>query len=203
LLLGRQRGDWAMKRQAGIGALLLVCVGVVLGATVFRSDIAQATGLKQSQSVIVDNGPGKPVPVQEQNLDGGNIRVHEEGTAAVRLGNEEVSVSKGGDDVADPFCEINGIYTVPAGKDLVVEYISGTLEPFSGTDTGATGKVFSPSGGELPLVFVEQQPNQFAASEAVHFVFPAGSLLDFLGVLGGASSCTVAVSIGGYLQPSS
>jgi hypothetical protein len=37
-----------MKHQAGIGALLLLCVGIVLGATVFRADIAQATGLAQS-----------------------------------------------------------------------------------------------------------------------------------------------------------
>ena len=30
-----------MRRQAIIGALLLIGVGVVLGTTVFRSDIAQ------------------------------------------------------------------------------------------------------------------------------------------------------------------
>jgi pimeloyl-ACP methyl ester carboxylesterase len=34
-----------MRRQAIIAALLIVSVGVVLGATVFRADIAQATGL--------------------------------------------------------------------------------------------------------------------------------------------------------------
>ena len=33
-----------MRRQATLGALLLVVLGVALGATVFRSDIAQATG---------------------------------------------------------------------------------------------------------------------------------------------------------------
>ena len=70
-----------MKRQAGISALLLVCVGVVLGATVFRSNIAQATGL--AQSVTVNNTSANPVPVREQNLDGQNVRVHEEGTAPV------------------------------------------------------------------------------------------------------------------------
>lgn len=32
-----------MRRQAIIVALLLVTLGVVLGATVFRTDIAQAT----------------------------------------------------------------------------------------------------------------------------------------------------------------
>jgi hypothetical protein len=37
-----------MRRQAVIGAALLVAVGVVLGGKVFRSDIAQATGVAQS-----------------------------------------------------------------------------------------------------------------------------------------------------------
>jgi hypothetical protein len=71
-----------MRQRASIGALLLVGVGVVLGATVFRSDIAQATGL--AQSVTVNNTPAQAVPVREQNLDASNIRVHEEGTAQVQ-----------------------------------------------------------------------------------------------------------------------
>src|SRR5437899_1100557 len=33
-----------MRRRAIIGALLLIGVGVVLGATIFHTDIAQATG---------------------------------------------------------------------------------------------------------------------------------------------------------------
>jgi hypothetical protein len=83
-----------MRRQAGIGALLLVCVGIALGATVFRSDIAQATGLKQSQSVIVDNTADNAVPVREQNLDGsGNIKVHEQGTANVNVTNSSLTVA--------------------------------------------------------------------------------------------------------------
>jgi hypothetical protein len=71
-----------MRQRASIGAVLLVVVGVVFGATVFRSDIAQATGL--AQSVTVNNTAANPVPVREQNLDGGNIKVHEEGTALTR-----------------------------------------------------------------------------------------------------------------------
>jgi hypothetical protein len=53
-----------MRQRAIIGALLLVGVGVALGATVFRTDIAQATGL--AQSVTVDNTAANPVPVREQ-----------------------------------------------------------------------------------------------------------------------------------------
>lgn len=81
-----------MRRQAIIGALLIVGVGVVLGATVFRTDIAQATGL--AQSVTVSNTASNPVPVREQNLDAnGNIKVHEQGTANVNVTNSSLSVA--------------------------------------------------------------------------------------------------------------
>ncbi len=78
-----------MRRQTIIAALLIVGVGVVLGATVFRADIAQATGL--AQAVTVAN---TPLPVREQNLDGnGNIKVHEQGTANVNVTNSSLSVA--------------------------------------------------------------------------------------------------------------
>ena len=81
-----------MRRHGAIGALLLICVGVVLGVTVFRTDIAQATGL--AQSVTVNNTAGNPVPVRDQNLDGsGNIKVHEQGTANVNVTNNSLTVA--------------------------------------------------------------------------------------------------------------
>jgi hypothetical protein len=83
-----------MQRRALFGALLVVAVGVALGATVFRTDIAQATGLKKPQSVIVDNTAAQAVPVREQNLDSGNIKVHEQGTANVNVTNGSLSVSQ-------------------------------------------------------------------------------------------------------------
>ena len=71
-----------MRRRAITGALLFIGVGVVLGATVLRTDIAQATGL--AQAVTVDNTAANPVLVKEQRADAnGNIKVHEQGTAAV------------------------------------------------------------------------------------------------------------------------
>jgi hypothetical protein len=71
-----------MRRNAIIGGLLLIAVGIILGATVFRTDLAQATGL--AQSVTVTNTPAQAVPVREQNLAGGNIKVHEQGTVNVQ-----------------------------------------------------------------------------------------------------------------------
>ena len=40
-----------MRRHVIIGGLLLIGLGVILGATVFRTDIAQATGLAQAVTV--------------------------------------------------------------------------------------------------------------------------------------------------------
>jgi hypothetical protein len=72
-----------MRRRGLIGALLLVGLGVILGTTVFRDDVAQATGLAQA-----------PTPVREQNLDGNtNIKVHEQGTANVNVTNSSLPVA--------------------------------------------------------------------------------------------------------------
>jgi hypothetical protein len=63
-----------MRRRAIIGALLLIGLGAVLGTTVFRTDIAQATGL--AQSVTVDNTAANPVPVTAAST----LPVHEQGS---------------------------------------------------------------------------------------------------------------------------
>jgi hypothetical protein len=68
-----------MPRRALIGALVLIVFGVALGATVFRTDIAQATGL--AQSVTIDNTAANPVPVDEQ------------GTVDVNVTNSSLSVT--------------------------------------------------------------------------------------------------------------
>jgi hypothetical protein len=107
-----------MKRRATISALLLVGVGVVLGTTVFRADIAQATGL--AQAVTVANTSANPVPVQQQgtasvSVTNTSVPVHEQGVA---------SVLQAGTPVTVQFSNLT-LYTVPAGKRLVIEYVSG------------------------------------------------------------------------------
>jgi hypothetical protein len=72
-----------MRRRAIIGALLLIGVGVVLGATVFRTDIAQATGLAQAVSATIVS------PLDAQ----GNVKVHEQGTANVNVTNSGLSIA--------------------------------------------------------------------------------------------------------------
>src|SRR5262245_9778400 len=80
-----------MRRRAIIGALLLIVVGVALGTTVFRDDIANARSL--AQAVTIDNTTANPVPVREQNTAGGNIKVHEQGTANVNVTNSALSIT--------------------------------------------------------------------------------------------------------------
>src|SRR5215467_4188747 len=115
-----------MRKQAGLGALLLISVGVVLGATVFRSDIAQATGLAPGPNVVVTNTPAQAVPVREQNLDGGNIKVHEQGTAKVDVVQHE----------ADTF----GALVVPAAAGAVkIEPLGKTVRASFLAITGMFG----------------------------------------------------------------
>src|SRR5262245_53140266 len=103
-----------MKRQAGVGALLLVCVGVVLGATVFRSDIAQATGLAQGVTVV--NTPQQAVPVREQ----GTANVNVTNTLDVRDVAQEpaskVTLVPEGDSFPTPI-----LGPVPTGKAFVLK----------------------------------------------------------------------------------
>jgi len=146
-----------MRRQATLGALLLVVLGVALGATVFRSDIAQATGLKQSQSVIVDNSPAEAVPVREQNLDSGNIKVHEQGTVDVEVQNSSLSVAP----LAVTTSRLVNLLVVPGGTttdqfssiDASLITISGTgdAEVFAGS--ASSGFLGVRTKGEEPVVF--------------------------------------------------
>jgi len=188
-----------MQRPALIGALLLVGVGVVLGTTVFRTEIAQATGL--AQSVTVNNTAADPVPVREQNLDGGNIRVHEQGTANVNVTNSALNVAgnvglaPAGNGVheinsvaAAPFREFGlstfgagnpgafnaevDLYTVPSGQRVVITYASAKVIVPSGEHAFVT-LLNSPSGearGFMPLT----DAGDFAVSGANQFLVGGG-----------------------------
>jgi len=80
-----------MRKAPVLGIALLVISIVVLGGTVFRQPVADATGLL---NVFVTNDSSHPVPVREQNTDAnGNIKVHEQGTANVNVTNSSLSVT--------------------------------------------------------------------------------------------------------------
>jgi hypothetical protein len=124
-----------MARKPIIGALLLVGVGVVLGTTVLRDDIAHATGLAPTpSSVVVVNPPAQAVPTREQNLDGSNIKVHEEGTANVNVTNGSLAVTP-----AAPITNGGGRVTCAAA-------VGGNTCPFVPTQTASALSIHMTSG---------------------------------------------------------
>jgi hypothetical protein len=129
-----------VQRRTLIGALTLLGVGVFLGTTVFRDDIAHA-----AQLIVVANTPEQAIPEREQNLDAnGFIRVHEQGSASVKLDRDgnvvRVATSASSpvdvDEVDTPTTEpfqagsVGSVsYIVPAGRQAVVEYVSAGFCP--------------------------------------------------------------------------
>lgn len=80
-------------RKALLPAFLLVLGSAVLGATVLREPIANAG--QQIANVFVTNDAAHPVPVRDQNVDaGGNLKVHEQGTADVNVTNTSLPVAE-------------------------------------------------------------------------------------------------------------
>ncbi len=69
-----------MPRRALIAALMLIGLGVFLGTTIFREDIAYAAQLVSADIV-------GPLDAQ------GNVKVHEQGTANVNVTNRALAVS--------------------------------------------------------------------------------------------------------------
>ena len=101
--------------------LLLTAAGVVLGATVFREPVAFAAQLVNATIT-------GPLDAQ------GNVAVHERGVASVNVTNAELSVRQAGTPFSIMLKPPNEIFTVPAGKQLLIEYVSS----FSSSDDTAT-----------------------------------------------------------------
>jgi hypothetical protein len=143
-----------MRQRAIIGALLLIGVGVVLGATVFRTDIAQATGL--AQSVTVNNTPSQAVPVREQNLDGGSIKVREQGTVRVTPPLWQGTPYVDTNVVFGSGCE--AFKEVPAGKVLYVQHAIASFNVAPGQGgTAAVG--VTPLGGSEDFIYLPTHPS--------------------------------------------
>jgi hypothetical protein len=100
-------------------ALLLVAA-VILGATVFREPVALAAQALDARVV----GP----------LDsGGNVRVHEGGTAAVEVTNASIAVRPEGERITVKLSSFAGgggssTYVVPANKRLLIQYVNGLID---------------------------------------------------------------------------
>jgi hypothetical protein len=197
-----------MRRQAGLMALLLVSVGVVLGVTVFRSDIAQATGL--AQSVTVDNTHAQAVPVREQDLDAsGNIRVHEQGV--VRDDHTNITFHAQTDSGTPTNCLNDDIYTVPAGKQFVAQFVSINSVTGTSATTANQATLYNASQGEFndfaSFVLTQGSLDRWAVSQTLDLVIPSGAKLGFQVQPDAATQCVVGgvgaalITVGGYLEP--
>jgi hypothetical protein len=140
-----------MRRRATASALLLVFIGVVVGMTVFHGNIARATGLSPSRPVGTN-----ATKVLEQNLDGHNIRVHEEGTAKVAP-TPANSFQQSGFLVNTPLPGFTDVQLSPVAASLViVTDRSGNCEAtFSATGHGNSLDLVGPSAGGQALWTVQ------------------------------------------------
>jgi hypothetical protein len=198
--------------KAIIPALSFVLLSAVLGATVFREQVAHAaSAVLQVREQNLD--PQGNIKVHEQgtanvNVTNATVSVHEQGLTATRSANDEVAVTKTIDEESAIECP-KDIYTVPQGKQLVIQYVSSAnagpgLGP-SGSGPSAeivSGSVLSPLEIDLPFVFASQGSGVSTASEAVHYVVPGGTTLIFVADVT-TPPCSFVVSLGGYLQPNS
>jgi hypothetical protein len=112
----RKREGWVPKT---LTVALLLAGAIVLGATVLREPIAYAA--QTVNATIV--GP----------LDGGgNVKVHEQGTAAVDVTNSSIAVRPVGDPITIKLSSFAGTgpseYVVPANKSLLIQYVNGLID---------------------------------------------------------------------------
>jgi hypothetical protein len=149
-------------RRAIIPALLLVLVSVVLGATVFREQVAHAAAT---------------LMVREANTDAqGNIRVHEQGTANVQavLPSNSFSVTNTTFQLPQDieFCPSQDL---PSGtKWFVTSFTAANL----GTGLGAADINLEPSSGAPPGSQPVLGPRiAVPESETVHLAFPQPFML--------------------------
>lgn len=205
-----------MRRHAIIGALLLIGLGVILGATVFRTDIARATGL--AQAVTVNNTAAQAVPVREQNLDGrGNIKVHEQGTADVNVTNSRLKVeadqvpyqhtvffNQTPDTCTQFVCKVN-FPTVPTGKRLVVTYASAQWSLTSGGNFATATVGVNSNGTDQPQILLPAAVlsgfTSWVAAGPVTFYAEAGDVptISLGGQFVQPVSSTATVAIVGHL----
>ena len=116
---------------------IAVAVLVLAAASVLREPLAQAAQLVDARII----GP----------LDrGGDVKVHEQGIAAVDVTNASLAVRQAGAPITIRFVGDDDWYTVPSTKRLVIHYVSGirvdAYEPFS-------VNVLASSGGQFLHIF--------------------------------------------------
>lgn len=180
-------------RRALIPAFLVLFVSFVLGATVFREQVAWAAA---NLNVFVTNDSSHPVPVQEQRVDANqNIKVHEQGTATVQQAGTPVRIflqSVGGSPAT---------YSVPADKRLVIQYVNGFLLPENGFSAQGELRVTGTPTQDFSFVgqFVPNSIGRYDFSEQVTIYADPGSTVSW--IMRGSTLSLSNLNMSGYLIP--
>jgi hypothetical protein len=139
--------------------IVLVLSAAILGATVFSTRIAQAAQFVTA--TIAD-------PLDAQ----GNLRVHEQGTVIIR----DPEVAR---EPWHMFLGPSDIYTVPAGKRLVIEYVNGIAQLSGASQPDWTLSIVEPGGSGQGYHFLGTSlfncTNCFVMSSSLRLYAPAGS----------------------------
>jgi len=172
-----------MRRRAGL-AVLIILAGMVLGATMFREQVAQAAAAVLKVQVV--NTSTSPVPVHEQgtanvnvtNPTGSPVPVASQGTTDVNVTNGSLAigppapVTSGGQRLQVDSGQTTPIGSAITASALVVQFRNGASEIIFRRNGEIAARFPAPG----PLVLALTQPVRF---DEVQCGGPAGGSCDF------------------------
>lgn len=198
-----------MRKTIVTLAVLVPVLGLVYGGL----NIAGAAQPAASSNVTIDNTAANPVPVEEQstvnvkvrNANGNPVPVQQQGPLTVTVSNPSLPVTgtlnidpssvqktSAADNPALQPVEVVGgegnIYSVPAGKELVIDQVSIIAIPVSPSVPAATGELLVRTPGSSLASFSEFFPLEvsggifMSGSQHTQFYASAGQNL-FCGIL--------------------
>jgi 5-enolpyruvylshikimate-3-phosphate synthase len=169
---------------------LLVVGATVLGATVLREPIASAA--QSTAATIV--GP----------LDAnGNVKVHEQGV--VRDDHVDITFHGQSNSGSTTNCANESVYTVPAGKQLVAEFVAFDSATASAATNAVQASLYH--AGQVgttdfvSLALTEGTAGRWVGAQTIHIVFASGANVAFNTQPDTAAACNAAITVGGYLEP--
>jgi hypothetical protein len=185
---------------------------------VFEEPLANAAA--KAQDVFINNDVSHPVPVKEVNTDAnGNIKVREQGVASITgtVGldptRNTVKIDASSETpVASSLYAGHG-YTVPAGKTLVIQYVSVKIDTLNGdpdvgqssapnitVTTGGVGVVhyLAPTAVEEVIPFPGLLNTTFVASQELTLYADADTDVTVAQDCSGGCGA-LSASISGYL----
>ena len=187
-----------MRRIVVSGVLLLLC-SCVLGATVFREEVAQAA--QAILPVRVMNTAAEPVPVTGTVSVNGAVQVSNPATQPYQ---ETIHFNQSATTCTQFVCEVD-FPAVPAGKRLAVTFVSATYGLSPGGTLASVELGINASFNEPSILLPAQRTgfDTYLASGPVTFYVDAGDepTLELQGQFVQPASLTATASLVGFLIP--